>query len=346
MPGQTNFRPIKVRTLLKTATIFSDAFLAGLYLTMRKERGSLLSFLFHGLFQSNEESQSGVIDPQQGITVDMFSAFIRYFREHSYRFVSPDDISAGLSPIGRYVLITFDDGYYNNLRALPVLEQFDVPAVFFISTNHVQYGKAFWWDVVFREFKKRHRTDIEIQQAIINYKRFQTADVEADLRKQFGDSALRPVSDLDRACTTSELRDFASHRLVFLGNHTKDHAILTNYSLAEIREQIQGAQDAIWRTTGKIPRIIAYPDGNDSPMVLKAAAEAGLFCGMSARPGRNRLPQRFGTQETMSMKRFTLWGNYGIEQQCQASRSGLSLYRLFKGIDARVETRFSPSRLT
>ena len=41
-------------------------------------------------------------------------------------------------------MLTFDDGYYNNHLALPVLEEFDVPALFFISTNHVKQQKCFW----------------------------------------------------------------------------------------------------------------------------------------------------------------------------------------------------------
>ena len=344
MPSESTHRLFKIRTLLKTATISSDAILASLYLTLGSEQGSLLSFLFHGLFESSEEPRSGALDPQQGVTSEMFGAFIRYFQERSYRFVSPDNLLAGLPPAGRYVLITFDDGYYSTLRALPVLEECDVPAVFFISSDHVKRGKAFWWDVVFRQFKKRNRTDIEIRQAVANYKRFRTAEVEADLRKHYGESVMRPVSDLDRPCTASELRDFAGHRLVFLGNHTKDHAILTNYSPGEIREQIQGGQDAIQQMTGRIPQIIAYPNGNDSPEILKAAAEAGLSCGMSARPGRNRLPLRFGTLDAMSMKRFTLWGNYGMEQQCRACRAGLSLYRFVDGIKTGIQTSFSLAR--
>ena len=49
------------------------------------------------------------------------------------------------------VAITFDDGYYNNTLALPILEEFDVPAAFFICSDNVQQNRCFWWDVLYRE---------------------------------------------------------------------------------------------------------------------------------------------------------------------------------------------------
>jgi peptidoglycan/xylan/chitin deacetylase (PgdA/CDA1 family) len=151
---------------LKAALSKVDEMLASLCLSVAGESGSLLIFLFHSLFQDGDEARAGVIDPQQGITVDMLQEFLLHFKEQSYRFVSPDDIVKGLEPRGKNVLVTFDDGYYNNIRAFPILEQFKIPAVFFISSDHIKHEKAFWWDVAFREFRKRHRTDENIRDAI------------------------------------------------------------------------------------------------------------------------------------------------------------------------------------
>jgi peptidoglycan/xylan/chitin deacetylase (PgdA/CDA1 family) len=122
------------------------------------------------------------------------------------------------------------------------LEEFNVPAVFFISSNHVKYNKSFWWDVVYREGKQRQLSGVEIGRTIGGYKKLKTEDVERDLKKKYGAHALRPMTDMDRPFTPSELRAFSNHPLVSLGNHTKDHAILPNYSEAEIRRQICDAQ--------------------------------------------------------------------------------------------------------
>jgi peptidoglycan/xylan/chitin deacetylase (PgdA/CDA1 family) len=324
---------------LKRTILLLDEKLAIRLHAANYEEGKLLCFLFHGLFENGEELRSGALDPQQGITVEMFRVFISHFREQGYSFVSPRQILEGLPLGGRYLLLTFDDGYFNNLRALPVMKEFDAPAVFFISSDHVQEGKAFWWDVVFRQGRKHAKTEKEIRQTVAGYKRLKTEEVESDLRKKFGNDASRPIGDLDRPFTPDELREFASHRLVSLGNHTKNHAILSNYNLSEVREQIQGAQDAIAQMTGKIPQVISYPNGNSSPEIEQAARELGLPLGVVVRRGQNRLPLKIGAPEAMTLKRFILWGDRGIEAQCKVSRADLSLSHLLEGLAARTTAR-------
>jgi peptidoglycan/xylan/chitin deacetylase (PgdA/CDA1 family) len=310
---------------------FDDS-LTNLSLRVGSERNHLISFLFHGLFIGPDEIASGNADPQQKITVDMFRALVSHFKSHSYRFVSPPEIVEGLPPGGKYVLLTFDDGYYNNVRALPILQEFDVPAVFFISAGHVKAQKAFWWDVVYRHYWKRPGRLSELDHAIAAYKLLKTHEVEAHLKKAYGDNALRPVGDLDRPFSSSELRQFATHKYVFLGNHTRDHAILPNYSPAEIHEQISAAQEDLKEITGQVPAIIAYPSGKVSTEILQIARDAGLNLGIGVRPGRNQLPIKTLSSQAMSLRRFTLWGDREIEPQCRVSRSGISFYRFFRGL--------------
>src|SRR5712692_11253470 len=321
---------------LKKALLGSHRMLANALLPLIEEQGAILCFLFHSLFESEEEIRSGVLDPQQGVTVEMFRAFLGHFREQGYRFISPRQILQGLPPSGKCILLTFDDGYCNNLRALPAMEEFNAPAVFFISSDHVGEGKAFWWDAAFREGRKRGKTEAEIRRMVAGYKRMKTEEVERELKKEFGEDALWPVGELDRPFTPGELRTFSEHRLVSLGNHTKNHAILTNYSLAEAREQIQGGQDAIQEMTGTIPQMISYPNGNSSPEIQQAARDAGLVLGVVVRRGKNRLPLKTRGTDVMALKRFTLWGDRGITAQCRVSRANISYCWLLESFKARA----------
>lgn len=321
-----------------------DQVLATCVLPVTNERGVLLSFLFHSLFEGPRELQSGIVDPQQGITVAMLRQVLGHFQKQAYKFVSPGDVLNGLPAGAKYVLLTFDDGYYNNTRALPVLEEFRAPAVLFVSSNYMKQGKAFWWDVVYRESKKRGRQEREIQREVARYKRLKTADAEAQLRNQFGADALGPLGDLDRPFTPAELREFAEHPLISLGNHTSDHARLTNYSAQEVHAQIQGAQDDIRAMTGKSADIIAYPYGDESPAILEAAKSVGIHFGLGVNPGRNRLPLRPGSRDAMTLKRFTLTGDHAIEPQCRMSRSGVSLYRSARTMKLKASAGFSSLR--
>lgn len=45
------------------------------------------------------------------------------------------------------IVITFDDGYLDNfLVAKPILEKYQLPATFYISSKHIGTEKGFWWD--------------------------------------------------------------------------------------------------------------------------------------------------------------------------------------------------------
>ena len=115
---------------------------------------SLVNVLFHSLYQNEAQLASRDLAPNQNVTVANFRDFVEEMLESGYTIVSPAQIDAGLAPGRRYLSITFDDGYFNNVLALEVLDQFRFPATFFVSTDHVQQNKAFWWDAFSRELSR------------------------------------------------------------------------------------------------------------------------------------------------------------------------------------------------
>jgi peptidoglycan/xylan/chitin deacetylase (PgdA/CDA1 family) len=50
-------------------------------------------------------------------------------------------------PINRTVVITFDDGYADNLyNAKPLLDRYEIPATVFVTTGYIGHEREFWWD--------------------------------------------------------------------------------------------------------------------------------------------------------------------------------------------------------
>ncbi len=303
----------------------SDARLADCCLRIVSPTPALLIFVLHSLFESAGEIARDLMDPQQAVTTDIFRGLVENLWRHGYHFVSPDDIAAGLSPDRRYAMLTFDDGYANNLRALPVLEEFQAPAVFFIASNYVLSGKPFWWDVLYRELHKRGQSSSRLEHARATLKRLPTCEAETRVIAEFGSRAFHTVSDTDRPFTVAELAAFARHPLVHIGNHTADHAVLTNYPPVEMRKQIRQAQESLQTITGKVPLILAYPNGNVSSAVLRAASGAGLRLGATVRSGKNTIPSTSSKSRALLLRRYTLWGNRDLAAQCRIAQSPLSL---------------------
>ncbi len=213
-------------------------------------------------------------------------------------------------------MITFDDGYFNNRLALDVLRAFHVPATFFISTDPVLQGKAFWWEALGRKLTE---AGVDGPARATEFRRLKswTSDrVDSYLKKQFGDSVLSPRGDFDRPFTVDELRDFARSEWVHLGNHTCVHAILTHLSPSEIEREVRGCQDALSQIAGQAPIAIAYPNGNHSPAAVAVSLAAGLRVGMTVRPHRNPLPLE-GEESRMTLGRFWFRGGEDARAQCR-----------------------------
>lgn len=308
----------------------ADAAAARAYLAVFNERPALMSFLFHSLFADESQVSQQLVDPLQETTVAQFRQFIRYYLDHGYEFVGPERVLAGLRPDRKYAVITFDDGYFNNTLALPVLEEFGVAALFFISCDHVRLGKCFWWDVLHRELAARGATAKEIHREALAMKALRTEEIEARLSARYGARAFAPRGDIDRPLTTEELKAFARHPLVRIGNHTANHAILTNYPVEEARRQVTRAQEWLAEATGTAPVAIAYPNGDHDAPVVSTCREAGLKLGFTVRPEKTALPVNGKGDALMRLGRFTPHADDRMIRQCRTYRSDWQLYGVFR----------------
>ena len=282
----------------------TDAATAGAYLSFFRERSGLLSFLFHSLFLDEGEAQQNLVHPLQRTTVAQFRRFVQYYASEGYQFIQPSELLAGLRPGHKYALITFDDGYFNNSRALPILEEFSAPATFFIATENVLRGKCFWWDVHWRESVAQGMSEDAIVRDGRSLKSMTTERIEEELIRRYGADAFTPRGDLDRPFTPDELRVFSKSLYVQLGNHTANHAILSNYPPREARQQIAAAQEQIASMTGATPIAMAYPNGAHSTQIERWCVDAGLKCGFTVAPHKTTLPLDPTSQSAMQIGRF------------------------------------------
>ncbi|HEY2840531.1 MAG TPA: polysaccharide deacetylase family protein [Pirellulales bacterium] len=286
----------------------------------RRDESSLLTFMFHALVDGSRISLVGPVHPSQCNTTEQFSSLVEFYLDLGYQFVGPSDILAGLNETKNHVLLTFDDGYFNNALALPVLEEFQVPAIFFISTANILRGKSYWPDVVYRRRTAGGASQQDIRQELSDLKKLTPLQIESRLCAEFGPEAMAPTGDADRPLQASELAALAKHPLVSLGNHTRDHTILTNVGMEEVRQQIAGAQDDLMRICQVRPNTIAYPNGNHSSTVMQAAAAEGMLLGFTVEKSKTALPLSNNTADLLSISRLHLRHDRPLRTQLEIFR--------------------------
>jgi peptidoglycan/xylan/chitin deacetylase (PgdA/CDA1 family) len=85
------------------------------------------------------------------VTPGHFREHLEVLRRHSVpvRLSELSKVLESRRPFRRAVVVTFDDGYVDNLHvAKPLLERFDVPATVFVTTGYVGSRRRLWGDVL------------------------------------------------------------------------------------------------------------------------------------------------------------------------------------------------------
>jgi peptidoglycan/xylan/chitin deacetylase (PgdA/CDA1 family) len=297
------------------------------------EQPKLLSFYFHGIFTDEKEIRLDLIDPQQKFALQDFKIFFEYFLEKKYVFINPIDLPSKINISGRNILMTFDDGYFSNNLILPLLNEYKIPALFFISTNYITQQKAFWVNVLYRYRKKQGIAESKIVEEQIILKKMKHNEIDDYIIQNFGINSLKPIGDIDRAFNSTELKEFSKNQFVYLGNHTMDHVSLTNYDCNGIKEQIAGAQNTLQELVGKTIPFISFPNGDFSEEVIAISQEMGFNFGFTTIHKKNHLPLKYFKDKLMLINRFTLQSSKNFQSNLDYLRAD------YKILDAYLSAR-------
>jgi peptidoglycan/xylan/chitin deacetylase (PgdA/CDA1 family) len=215
-------------------------------------------------------------------TQDMFDEHLRFLSRH-LDVVRPDDITSGLDRRGRYLLITFDDGYRDNYdRAFPVLRAHGVPATFFVTTGFLGRARVSWWDeIAWMVGRSRRDTmpagpDLPARLGLTPLHRAETTSellrvfktLPADRTEGFLDfvatatgSGRCPDAEASALWMTWDMvRELGDSGMV-IGGHTVDHAIMSRLSPDAQERQIRGCAEDLRAQAQMRMRFFSYPVG-------------------------------------------------------------------------------------
>jgi peptidoglycan/xylan/chitin deacetylase (PgdA/CDA1 family) len=319
MRKDRNDMPIRnaMRQRLKRAVITGGlefAHLAERVGLMSSARGMGAIFTLHHVRPKTPQS----FDPNAHleITPEFLDTAIRRLTEEGYQFVALADMPARLAIARageRFAAFTLDDGYRNNLRAVPHLE-------FDFGSGLVTLPLA---------------TPIQKQAAFDRFARFihsETDEASAIDRLDAVAKAhgVEPLMITERLVMREpELKSLVLNPLAAIGAHTISHRALARLSDEEARAEIDLSAERIAAIIGRRPETLAYPYGDRpsvSPREHRLAKELGFRVAVTTEPGT--LSARSFDTPT-SLPRISLNGLYQKPKYVGALASGIP-FRLMR----------------
>jgi peptidoglycan/xylan/chitin deacetylase (PgdA/CDA1 family) len=229
---------------------------------------------------------------------DVFDAHVRLLARH-FEVVAPSQLGeARRAGRGRFVALTFDDGYRDSHDvALPVLRAHGVPAAFFPITGFVDRPRVPWWDEIAWMVRSSARSAVPAGSWLEAPLPLDEPDREGAVRALLGRYRTVPGPDAERfldflAEATGSGRhsgDGASELWLTwdmvrslhaagmdVGGHTATHAVLTTLSAQEQRAEIAGCRRRIEEEVGASMTVFAHPTGRFDAHTRASLAEEGV----------------------------------------------------------------------
>jgi len=208
--------------------------------------------------------------------------------------------------LNKYIAITFDDGYYDNLRnALPLLEKYKLPATIFVSPTFVLNNKEFWWDelerIIFDVEDSRSLTLKtnnnskswsfnqdrvlvlrEIHQILKSLNENQRSLIINQIKIWYG----KPLEAREeyRPLTAFELKKLSESQYVEIGAHTMNHVVLANETFERQEKEIKDSKEMLEKIINKKIVSFSYPFGGKTDFnstSIDIVSNLDFLCAMS-----------------------------------------------------------------
>lgn len=254
----------------------------GLYTFYRRlTRGSdsLLVLLYHKVLDLGFSSSLSV--PKE-----IYLQHLIYYKNNYRIFKS---IEEWKNNGGSGVLITFDDGYYNNLsNVLPLHERLDIPLTIFTTTFYLYNRSYFWWDMA-----AQLPAEVTIQDQrcnTINHLMHVNPIEEKHrfISEHTQDSAMNLPEEL-RPLSAEELIKLSKHPLVTIGSHTVSHPRLSTLDYEYQMLELQHSKKTLEALLHIPISLFSYPHGGrtafttDTKRIAKKVGYSYAFAAYSGR---------------------------------------------------------------
>ncbi len=216
-------------------------------------------------------------------TPEQFEAQVAWLTHH-FDVIGADDLENVLSQRrGRFVMLTFDDGYRDNYEtAFPILRRHGITATFFLATGFLDQPRLPWWDEIAWMVRRTRRWSVDlsawgtdavavddpdrtecIHRLLTTYKRLSGDRSEAflDFLADVLETGRAPQHRAEKLWMTwNMVREMHAAGMHF-GGHTVNHPVLANLNEPSQAAEIRGAKTRIEHELGTTIELFSYPVG-------------------------------------------------------------------------------------
>jgi peptidoglycan/xylan/chitin deacetylase (PgdA/CDA1 family) len=347
------------KTIIRTG--LETLYFSGLHRVMQPMFGGIGSIL---TLHHVRPARSSRFQPNHllEITPDFLEKLLRRLRRSRRDIVSLDDMHQRLiagERGRRFVCVTFDDGYRDNLRwAYPLLKKYEVPFAIYIPTSFPDRIGELWWIALEAVIGRNSRIGLTIdgkdrffECGSVREKRLLYNDVygwlrsmksEDELRKVVRDLAVRHGVDMTTVCADEcmdwdELAQIAADPLCTIGAHTVNHVMLKKLGNEQaVRAEMEQSRAVIEAALGKRPHHLAYPVGDPTSAgsrEFRIASELGFKTAVTTRPG---VIFRKHREHLTALPRISVNGDFQRQRYLKVLMSGsaTAMWNGFRRVNA------------
>src|SRR4030095_11806010 len=229
------------------------------------------------------------------IKLKAFESQLQLYKKY-FNLVSLDDFYQQKFNNDKFnISLTFDDGFANNYKyVLPLLEQYQVPAVFFITGIRNAGYDILWNDIlsvsyrcgpskivfkneVFVKGKDKKYLSSSTHKRLVDILRSTEFEDKAELMQILDPFKNTAESDYWLQMTEEEIRTLSGSKWTTIGSHGYYHNDLAKISIASAKEEFIQSKQYLERITGKEIKAMAFPYGSYTKEVMSEAKNAGYL---------------------------------------------------------------------
>lgn len=256
--------------------------------------------MFHRVMPASDP-RFDAADRGYTMRLDVFEGCLAHFAAN-YEVVGLNDVAAavdgGRGLPQRSLLITFDDGWEDNVRyAAPALRKHGLPAVVFVATDAMTADLTLWTDVAACAWRAMGQAGAPREHASADALQAWLAAMPAAARNGWLEAAVSAQGARVRPLmmTPPMIRTLIDSG-VTVAAHGASHTPLTEVD--DFSGELARAACDLEAWTGAPARALAYPHGRYSVQTIEAASREGFSLQFTSEPHLNLLSDGRPTSST------------------------------------------------